>query len=54
MIFRVIFVLFRARLDSRFLDGFGSDLFGGFIHECLVPLFLVISCTQNPQIVLDS
>jgi hypothetical protein len=34
---------FRARLDSRFLDGFGSDLFGGFIHECLVPLFLVIS-----------
>jgi hypothetical protein len=34
---------FRARVDSRFLDGFGSDLFGGFIRECLVPLFPVIS-----------
>jgi hypothetical protein len=37
---------FRARLDSRFLGGFGSDLFGGFFHECLVPLFPVISCPK--------
>jgi hypothetical protein len=54
MIFGVIFVHFHARLDSRFLDGFGSDLFGGFILECLVPLFPVISCPQTLQIILDS
>jgi hypothetical protein len=54
MIFGVILCYFRVRLDSRFLDGFGSDLFGGFFFECLVPLFPMISCPQTPQIVLDS